>query len=78
VLKEMIKHHVQEEERRGGMFAKAKQADMDLQSLGERLKQRKMQLLAEAGDELEGEPSGASTEGQGRGRRVGRETRARS
>jgi hypothetical protein len=81
VLKEMIKHHVQEEERRGGMFAKAKQADMDLRALGEQLKQRKMQLMAEAGDEHEamaGEMGGASMEEQGRGRRGGREARARS
>jgi hypothetical protein len=80
VLKEMIKHHVQEEERRGGMFTKAKQSDMDLQALGEQLKQRKMELMAEAGDDLQamaGEMRGESMEGQGRGRRGGREARAR-
>ena len=31
VLQEMIKHHVKEEEQRGGMFAKAQSSDMDLQ-----------------------------------------------
>src|SRR5580658_10266223 len=30
VLSEMIKHHVKEEEQRGGMFAEAKNSDMDL------------------------------------------------
>ena len=37
VLSEMIKHHVNEEEKRGGMFAKARESQMDLQSLGEQL-----------------------------------------
>jgi hemerythrin superfamily protein len=46
VLSEMIKHHVKEEEQRGGMFAEAKQADMDLKELGQRLLQRKKQLAA--------------------------------
>jgi hemerythrin superfamily protein len=81
VLKEMIKHHVQEEERRGGMFTKAKQANMDLQALGEQLKQRKMELMAEAGDELDGGAGGMgrdSMQGERRGRRAGREARARS
>jgi hypothetical protein len=48
VLKEMIKHHVTEEEKRGGMFTKSRQADMDLKALGERLHTRKMQYMAEA------------------------------
>ncbi len=30
VLQEMIKHHVKEEEQRGGMFTKAQSSDMDL------------------------------------------------
>src|SRR5690606_33856085 len=38
VLSEMIKHHVNEEEKRGGMFAKAKQSEMDMMELGEQLK----------------------------------------
>ncbi len=41
VLSEMIKHHVKEEEQRGGMFAEAKQSDMDLLALGAQLRARK-------------------------------------
>lgn len=47
VLSEMIKHHVKEEEQRGGMFAKAKQADLDLKDLGAALKTRKDELMKE-------------------------------
>jgi hypothetical protein len=47
VLSEMIKHHVKEEEQRGGMFAKAKQADLDLKELGAEMKARKDQLMKE-------------------------------
>jgi hemerythrin superfamily protein len=46
VLSEMIKHHVKEEEQRDGMFAQAKQGDVDLQSLGEQLAQRKADLTS--------------------------------
>lgn len=45
VLLEMIKHHVKEEEQRGGMFAKAKEADLDLKELGMELLQRKTELM---------------------------------
>ena len=45
VLSEMIKHHVNEEEKRDGMFAKARQAKMDLQGLGEKLAARKSELM---------------------------------
>lgn len=48
VLSEMIKHHVKEEEQRGGMFAEAKQSDMDLVALGGQLKARKEALMAQA------------------------------
>jgi hypothetical protein len=48
VLSEMIKHHVQEEEKRDGMFAKARQSDMDLVALGEQLAARKAELMGEA------------------------------
>jgi hypothetical protein len=48
VLSEMIKHHVREEEQRDGMFAKARQADMDLQTLGEQLLARKQELMSGA------------------------------
>lgn len=44
VLSEMIKHHVKEEEKPGGMFAEARKSDMDLDDLGKRLKARKEQL----------------------------------
>ncbi len=48
VLSEMIKHHVKEEEQPGGMFAKAKRSDMDLQLLGEQLQACKQQLQSAA------------------------------
>lgn len=44
VLSEMIKHHVKEEEKPGGMFAEARKSDMDLDALGQRMKSRKDQL----------------------------------
>ncbi len=47
VLSEMIKHHVKEEEKRDGMFAKARSAGMDLQALGEQLAARKAELMSE-------------------------------
>lgn len=46
VLSEMIEHHVKEEEQRGGMFAEAKRAGMDLKALGAAMAQRKAQLMA--------------------------------
>ena len=46
VLSELIKHHVKEEEGRGGMFAQAKKAELDLQDLGVRLLTRKEELMA--------------------------------
>jgi len=47
VLSELIKHHVKEEEMRSeGLFAEARDAGVDLEDLGERLKARKAQLLA--------------------------------
>ena len=46
VLSEMIKHHVKEEERRSeGLFAQARDAGLDLEALGERLKARKEELM---------------------------------
>lgn len=47
VLSEMIKHHVKEEEQRDGMFAQAKKGDVDMQSLGQQLANRKAALAAE-------------------------------
>jgi len=46
VLSEMIKHHVKEEEQPGGMFAEARDSDMDLQALGEQMAARKAELEA--------------------------------
>lgn len=47
VLGEMIKHHVREEEKPGGMFAEARKAKMDLVALGARLEARKSDLESE-------------------------------
>ena len=49
VLSEMIKHHVKEEEKPGGMFAEARKSDMDLDDLGQRMKARKEQLEGNGG-----------------------------
>ncbi len=49
VLSEMIKHHVKEEEKRGGMFTEARQSGMDLEALAGRLQARKDELMSEAG-----------------------------
>ena len=46
VLREEIKHHVKEEEQRGGIFAQAKNSDVDLKVMGEQMAQRKSQLKA--------------------------------
>src|SRR5262249_10818429 len=46
VLSEMMRHHVQEEERRGeGVFAQARAAGLDMDELGRRLSARKAELL---------------------------------
>jgi hemerythrin superfamily protein len=44
VLSEMIKHHVKEEEKPGGMFAEARKSDLDLDDIGDQMKQRKTEL----------------------------------
>jgi hypothetical protein len=44
VLSEMIRHHVKEEERFNGMFAKARRAGMDLRAVGILLEARKKEL----------------------------------
>ena len=49
VLGEYIKHHVKEEEQPGGIFAQAKRGDDDLNAMGERMKERKAELMAELG-----------------------------
>ena len=46
VLSEQIKHHVREEERRGdGIFAQARETDVDMDDLGARMMARKQELL---------------------------------
>jgi hypothetical protein len=48
VLSELIKHHVKEEEARSeGLFAMAREAGVDVELLGQDIKMRKEQLLAE-------------------------------
>jgi hemerythrin superfamily protein len=52
VLSEMIKHHVKEEEQKGGMFAEARASSkMDLMALGEKLSDRKKVLTAQMGSQ---------------------------
>ena len=47
VLSEQIKHHVEEEEKRGtGVFAQAKKAELDMDALGQELAARKKALMA--------------------------------
>jgi Hemerythrin HHE cation binding domain len=77
VLKEMIRHHVNEEERRGGMFSKAQSSDMDLRRLGQQLRERKLELM---GESAEGFEAGARREPppESRSRGAGRDVRARS
>jgi hypothetical protein len=46
VLSEVIKHHVNEEEKRtDGMFAQAKKAGVDIKALGVQMMERKKELL---------------------------------
>jgi hemerythrin superfamily protein len=47
VLSEMVKHHVKEEERFGGMFFKARLAKMDLAAVGALLQARKQAITRE-------------------------------
>jgi len=71
VLQEMIKHHVKEEEQRGGMFSKAQSSKMDLRALGRQLMERKLELMGDSTGEY-------GMEGRMPPRGAGRELRARS
>jgi hemerythrin superfamily protein len=67
VLSEMIRHHVREEEKRDGMFAKARESDMDLEALGEQLAERKAQLMNGAEEEEMSSRRGARSSAQDQG-----------
>jgi hemerythrin superfamily protein len=62
VLSEMIKHHVKEEEKPGGMFAEARKSEMDLDALGAQLAARKADLEGEADEDDDVPPSGGKME----------------
>lgn len=47
VLSEEIKHHVHEEEMRGGLFAQARSGGVDVVELGQRMAKRKAELLGQ-------------------------------
>ena len=49
VLGEYIRHHVKEEEQPGGIMAQAKRGEENLDEMGERIKARKEDLMAEMG-----------------------------
>ena len=67
VLSQMIEHHVNEEEKRDGMFSKARKADMDLVGLGRQLQSRKAQLMSESkGDSGSGIGRARSSEARAR------------
>jgi hemerythrin superfamily protein len=59
VLSEMIKHHVKEEERFGGMFSKARRSKMDLYAVAASLEARKKHLAGEPTPKRKQTPSGA-------------------
>ncbi len=64
VLSEMIKHHVKEEEQPGGMFAEARDSDMDLEELGRQLEARKAELMGEDASEDDAMPPSSRQRGQ--------------
>jgi hypothetical protein len=45
VLQEEVEHHIKEEEKPGGIFAEARKADLDMDALGERIAERKSELM---------------------------------
>ena len=60
VLSEMIKHHVNEEEKRDGLFAKARQSEMDLEALGQQLASRKAELMNDTRSRSAGRQAGGA------------------
>ena len=50
VLKEMIEHHVEEEEKQ--FFPQVQKTEMDLKTIGEQLKSRKQELMAQMGGDV--------------------------
>jgi hypothetical protein len=64
VLSEMIKHHVKEEEQPGGMFAEARDSDMDLEELGRQMEARKAELMGEDASEDDAPPASSRQRGQ--------------
>ncbi len=66
VLKELVEHHVKEEERQhGNLFQQTRAADVDLQAMGRQLAERKAELmaLAQSGDLGPAEPATIQHEG---------------
>ena len=64
VLSEMIKHHVKEEEKPGGMFSVARESEMDLVALGEELAKRKAELESGEADDTDMPPPGMGERSQ--------------
>jgi hemerythrin superfamily protein len=64
VLSEMIKHHVKEEEKPGGMFSVAREAKMDLVALGQELAARKAELESGEAEDTGMPPPGAGKRGE--------------
>ena len=64
VLSEMIKHHVKEEEQPEGMFAEARDSEMDLKALGEQMAQRKAELEGGSVDDDSDEGDDESPKGK--------------